>query len=156
MYGANSGYRNDGNAGLTYVAARYYDSKIGPFTTHDTYLDQKPYQYCENDPVSRHDPSDGDHVDLGGILPPNPSIGQPTFPKPDRPNPKNLTKKPGKGFPLLDGNDGPIFVRSPPGQGNKPNVCALISISDGSKTIFIGRSAGGKPYSQIGIVLRIF
>ncbi len=57
MYGANSGYRNDGDAGLSYVAARYYDSKIGRFTTRDTYLNQKPYQYCQNDPVNCLDPS---------------------------------------------------------------------------------------------------
>ena len=57
MYGANSGYRSDGDAGLSYVAARYYDSKIGRFTTRDTYLDQKPYAYCENDPVNCLDPS---------------------------------------------------------------------------------------------------
>ena len=57
MYGANSGYRNDGDAGLSYVAARYYDSAIGRFTTRDTYLGQKPYTYCDNDPVNCLDPS---------------------------------------------------------------------------------------------------
>ncbi len=57
MYGADSGYRSDGDAGLSYVAARYYDSKIGRFTTRDTYLDQKPYAYCDGDPVNCLDPS---------------------------------------------------------------------------------------------------
>ena len=66
MYGADSGYRSDGDAGLKYVAARYYDSKIGRFTTRDTYLDQLPYTYCENDPVNYEDP-DG-HQTLPRVL----------------------------------------------------------------------------------------
>jgi len=62
MYAATSGYRNDGDAGLTHVGARYYDALVGRFTSRDTYLDQKPYLYCEHDPVNGLDPSG--HQDL--------------------------------------------------------------------------------------------
>jgi RHS repeat-associated protein len=57
QYGAASGYRNDGDAGLLKVGCRYYDPQVGAFTTRDTYLDQKPYLYCEHDPVNATDPS---------------------------------------------------------------------------------------------------
>ena len=40
-----------------HVGARYYDPKIGRFATRDTFLDQKPYLYCEGDPVNAVDPS---------------------------------------------------------------------------------------------------
>jgi RHS repeat-associated protein len=60
MYAANSGYRNDGDAGLTHVGARYYDAQVGRFITRDTYLDQKAYLYCEHDPVNNLDPSGHD------------------------------------------------------------------------------------------------
>ena len=43
MYCATSGYRSDGDAGLTYVGARYYDAQVGRFITRDTDLSQKPY-----------------------------------------------------------------------------------------------------------------
>jgi RHS repeat-associated protein len=57
MYAATSGYRNDGDAGLMHVGARYYDAQVGRFTSRDTFLDQKPYLYCEHDPVNAVDPS---------------------------------------------------------------------------------------------------
>ena len=38
MYAATSGYRNDGDAGLSLVGARYYDSQMGRFITQDTVL----------------------------------------------------------------------------------------------------------------------
>ena len=57
MFGATSGYRNDGDAGLTHIGARYYDAQVGRFISRDTYLDQKPYLYCEHDPVNAVDPS---------------------------------------------------------------------------------------------------
>jgi RHS repeat-associated protein len=47
MFAATSGYRNDGDAGLMHVGARYYDAQVGRFITRDTYLDQHPYLYCE-------------------------------------------------------------------------------------------------------------
>jgi RHS repeat-associated protein len=57
QFAGSSGYRNDGDVGLTYVGARYYDAQVGRFITRDTYLDQKPYLYCEHEPVNRLDPS---------------------------------------------------------------------------------------------------
>ena len=46
-FAATSGYRDDGDAGLVHVGARYYDSQVGLLITRDTNLDQKPYLYCE-------------------------------------------------------------------------------------------------------------
>ena len=43
MYAATSGYRNDGDAGLTHVGARYYDAQVGRFVSRDTDLDEHPY-----------------------------------------------------------------------------------------------------------------
>ena len=60
QFGATSGYRNDGDAGLLKVGCRYYDPQVGAFTTRGTYLDQKPYLYCEHDPVNAVDPSGHD------------------------------------------------------------------------------------------------
>jgi RHS repeat-associated protein len=57
MFAATSGYRNDGDAGLMHVGARYYDAQVGRFITRDTYLDQKPYLYCEHDPINVVDPT---------------------------------------------------------------------------------------------------
>ena len=62
QFGATSGYRNDGDAGLLKVGCRYYDPQVGAFTTRDTYLDQKPYLYCEHDPVNATDPSGHDGI----------------------------------------------------------------------------------------------
>ena len=56
-FAATSGYRADGDAGLSKVGARYYHPQTGTFTTRDTYLDQKAYLYCEHDPVNGVDPS---------------------------------------------------------------------------------------------------
>ena len=57
MYAATSGYRNDGDAGLSHVGARYYDAQVGRFISRDTFLDQKPYLYCEHDPINAVDPT---------------------------------------------------------------------------------------------------
>ena len=57
QFGATSGYRSDGDAGLTLVGCRFYDAQVGQFITRDTYLDQAPYAYCDGDPVNRLDPS---------------------------------------------------------------------------------------------------
>ena len=54
-YGATSGYRADGDAGLLLVGARYYDAQVGRFISRDTYLDQHPYLYCNHDPVNYKD-----------------------------------------------------------------------------------------------------
>jgi len=61
-YNASSGYRSDGD-GATYsaplqkVGARYYDPEFGCFLTRDTDLGQKPFQYCDSDPINFSDPS---------------------------------------------------------------------------------------------------
>lgn len=70
-YGAQSGYRDDGDAGLLHIGARYYDPQVGLFTTRDTYLSEKPYQYCDNDPVNYHDPSGHQNqawINAGGFI----------------------------------------------------------------------------------------
>jgi RHS repeat-associated protein len=60
-FAATSGYRDDGDCGLTHVGARYYDAQVGRFVTRDTVLSQKAYLYCEHDPVNNVDP-DGHRV----------------------------------------------------------------------------------------------
>ena len=69
MFKGAWGYRNDGDAGLHHVGARYYDAQAGRFITRDTYLDQHPYLYCEHNPVSSADPSGHKSVGLtlGGM-----------------------------------------------------------------------------------------
>ena len=57
QFGATSGYRTEGDAGLTLVGCRSYDAQVGRFITRDTFLDQKPYAYCEGDPINATDPS---------------------------------------------------------------------------------------------------
>ncbi len=62
QWGASSGYRSDGfgpadAAPLQKVGARYYDPELGVFLTRDTVLSQKPYAYCDGDPVNFSDPS---------------------------------------------------------------------------------------------------
>jgi RHS repeat-associated protein len=57
MYAGNWGYRNDGDAGLMHVGARYYDAQVGRFITRDTVLSEHPYLYCEHDAADAVDPS---------------------------------------------------------------------------------------------------
>ena len=52
-----SGYRNDGDAGIMQVGARYYDPATGSFLTMDTDLSQLAYVYCGDDPINDVDPS---------------------------------------------------------------------------------------------------
>jgi len=66
MFGATSGYRTEGDAGLMQVGARYYDAQVGRFITRDTFLDQHPYLYCHHDPVNCVDPSG--HSLIGGLI----------------------------------------------------------------------------------------
>ena len=67
-YNASSGYRSDGD-GATYsaplqkVGARYYDPEFGCFLTRDTNLAQRPYAYCNSDPINSVDPSGHDDED---------------------------------------------------------------------------------------------
>ena len=42
------------------VGCRYYDPEFGCFLTRDTKLSQKPYAYCDGDPVNFSDPSGHD------------------------------------------------------------------------------------------------
>jgi len=70
MFGATSGYRTEGDAGLTLVGCRFYDAQVGRFITRDTYLNQRPYAYCDGDPINGTDPT-GHSVlikILGGVL----------------------------------------------------------------------------------------
>ena len=60
QFGATSGYRSEGDAGLTLVGCRFYDAQVGRFITRDTYLDQAPYTYCNGDPVNCVDPTGHD------------------------------------------------------------------------------------------------
>ena len=94
MFAATSGYRNDGDAGLTHVGARYYDAQVGRFTTRDTYLNQRPYLYCDHDPVNTVDPTgheslwdrimDWYHDRISPDTPTEP-VFDPAFPDPNGP-----------------------------------------------------------------------
>ena len=50
MYGATSGYRTEGDAGLSHVGARYYDAQVGRFITRDTDLDEPPLPLLRSRP----------------------------------------------------------------------------------------------------------
>jgi RHS repeat-associated protein len=63
MYAATSGYRNDGDAGLTHVRARYYDAQVGRFISRDSVLMEHPYVYCGHQPVTHLDP-DGHEIKI--------------------------------------------------------------------------------------------
>jgi RHS repeat-associated protein len=63
-YGGTSGYRNDGDAGLLHIGARWYDPSIGRWISADTDLggianpvERNRYLYCDGDPVDDTDPS---------------------------------------------------------------------------------------------------
>jgi RHS repeat-associated protein len=71
MYAGTSGYRNDGDAGLTHVRARYYDAQVGRWTSRDPVLSEHPYLYSGHNPVNYLDPSGGvmeRGFVLGGLL----------------------------------------------------------------------------------------
>ncbi len=51
------GYRDDGDAGLLHVGARYYDPQVGRFISRDPVLSEHPYLYCQHEPVNKVDPS---------------------------------------------------------------------------------------------------
>jgi len=52
------------------VGCRFYDAQVGRFITRDTYLNQKPYAYCDGDPVNVTDPDGHDPppIGLGGVI----------------------------------------------------------------------------------------
>ena len=59
---------------MIYLRARYYDPKIGRFTSHDIEeggvsnpLDMNRYVYCRNNPVKYVDPS-GESVVIAGVV----------------------------------------------------------------------------------------
>ena len=56
QFGATGGYRSEGDAGRTLVGCRYYGVQVGRFITRDTVLTEKPYAYCNGDPVNSLDP----------------------------------------------------------------------------------------------------
>ena len=77
MFKGAWGYRNDGDAGLHHVGARYYDAQVGRFVTRDTLLSGHPYLYCEHDPINGADPSGHLAVDVngaGGLVPRPPGV----------------------------------------------------------------------------------
>ena len=142
QFGATSGYRTEGDVGLTLVGCRFYDAQVGRFITRDTYLNQKPYAYCDGDPVNATDPSGHmgvfnptipvrlitgifagafsmlqNYIDpkLAGILDPAPvSI---TYPKgPGNGGTKPPTAPPGGGGSPPPGGGG----SPPPGEGGSP------------------------------------
>ncbi|NSW79070.1 MAG: hypothetical protein HPY54_08565 [Chthonomonadetes bacterium] len=60
------GYRDDGDAGLLHVGARYYDPQVGRFISRDAVLSEHPYLYCEHEPVNSVDP--GGTTPVAGAL----------------------------------------------------------------------------------------
>ena len=65
-----AGYQFDGESGMYYLNARYYDPVVGRFISSDTYLGQlndplslNLYTYCKNEPVMNYDPSG--HIPVG-------------------------------------------------------------------------------------------
>jgi RHS repeat-associated protein len=50
------GYRNDGDAGLLRVGARYYEVETGRFIQKDYLLDLNRYSYVKNNPIELIDP----------------------------------------------------------------------------------------------------
>ena len=62
QWGEGSSYRSDGFGptgapALTKVGARFYDPAFGCFLTRDTLLTEKPYLYCNDDPINFSDPT---------------------------------------------------------------------------------------------------
>jgi RHS repeat-associated protein len=47
------GYRDDGDAGLLHVGARYYDPQVGRFVSRDAVLSEHPYLYCGHESANR-------------------------------------------------------------------------------------------------------
>ena len=79
QFGATSGYRCDGDAGIMQVGARYYDPATGSFLTRDTDLSQLAYVYCEDNAANEVDPTgnDGENVNNGPMTPLGPFLPPP-------------------------------------------------------------------------------
>jgi RHS repeat-associated protein len=109
MFGNSSGYRNDGDAGLIHVGARFYDPQIGKFTSRDADMDQHPYAYCEHEPINYSDPTgaqcmcgcNGMKCHCGGWARQHPSgrIEQPVYQSPFR-NPFKPAPPPPPSIPV--------------------------------------------------------
>ena len=69
------GYLDDGDAGLLYIGARYYEPAVGRWTSADKWLGDlyRPlslnrYLYCEEEPVNHVDPSGRVAVAAGAVV----------------------------------------------------------------------------------------
>jgi len=65
------GYRDDGDMGLLYIGARWYDPVVGRWTSADKWLGDihqplslNRYLYGEDDPANSVDPSGRDYIDI--------------------------------------------------------------------------------------------
>src|SRR5439155_18722074 len=56
-YSLFTGEQRDGDSGLYYLRARYYDPAIGRFPSHDPLPTGNLYAYAGNNPVNFVDPS---------------------------------------------------------------------------------------------------
>ena len=141
------GYRQDGisPAGLPgayafqKVGARYYDPAFGCFLTRDTYLSQKPYAYCNGDPVNFSDPS--------GHKPPH-KPGQPSSgtPPPSGPGP---TSGGGSGGGGSAGGNGGV---NPGGEAGKPSGGSNdAEANKGALHVLVDGVAGG----AVGLVTTV-
>lgn len=162
MFGNSSGYRNDGDAGLIHVGARFYDPQIGRFTSRDTELDQHPYNYCEHDAINLTDPTGSTETKLGPLLKKlPPPIGQVPNPLPIPGAPNGPFKKTisidnggsfqfGIGLPKPIGTGGGGFEITYPFEGGKG---IIKGGSDGSGNWGVGIGFSGPhndPYWGIG------
>ena len=121
------GYRDDGDAGLLHVGARYYDPQVGRFISRDPVLSEHPYLYCEHESVNKVDPSGAQSLldspaDLRWPTPPLPQPGDP-IPVPGLPgwylSPPYLVRP----FPLPGGGHGYIeFPIRPPWRPWPPTI----------------------------------
>jgi hypothetical protein len=149
--------KNDGDAGLMHVGARYYDAQVGRFITRDTVLSEHPYLYCEHEPVSRVDPSGHFNfrkaleavkvaLDMYSTILTGPSPGPPEFTLP----PPAQTAIVGPPPPWWNGGRVPLLpgfeIVDPPGPGPwvrpRPGP-GFFGSGGGSAGIFtIGQGAG--------------
>jgi len=101
------GYRDDGDVGLLYIGARWYNPAVGRWTSADRWLGNiyRPlslnrYLYCEDDPVNAVDPS-GNQPEPPYIWIPVPGLPTPV-PVPT-PSPTPKPPAPPKPKPKLEG-----------------------------------------------------
>ncbi len=69
QYGGAFGYHTDTDYGLKHLGARYYDPTTGRFLSRDPIKDGRNwYVYCDNNPLTRVDPTGLWRAIVGGIL----------------------------------------------------------------------------------------